>query len=274
MDADAALTELQNINQLTILDLAYPILNPSSSSAAKRTSGASDASNQANITPALLAADLAHYRDLFSKLRFSYVEQVTKERLLRAITSDPPEFVESSANAELGEKLKVDKAALKEKKEELQVLIGELEAQGRSLANRYENIQLQSAQLEALPAEIGYLQKTISTLQAQQEPTSSNPALSLPLQPTLDLLADREQQLFDLDHQIALLRAAIPAKRDEVENLKDELVPLQMRKMKAVQEAQEARRRRQDGAEIGDELEERGRWLRGVETGLRRMLEV
>jgi len=136
MDADAALTELQHINQLTILDLAYPILNPSSSSATKRTSGVSDASNQANITPALLAADLAHYRDLFSKLRFSYVEQVTKERLLRAITSDPPEFVESSANAELGEKLKVDKAALKEKKEELQTLIGELEAQGRSLANR------------------------------------------------------------------------------------------------------------------------------------------
>jgi len=47
-----------------------------------------------------------------------------------------------------------------------------------------------------------------------------------------------------------------------------------MRKMKAVQEAQEARRRRQDGAGIGDELEERGRWLRGVETGLRKMLEV
>ncbi|KAK0838958.1 hypothetical protein LTR03_011617 [Friedmanniomyces endolithicus] len=274
MDADAALTELQHINQLTILDLAYPILNPSSSSATKRTSGVSDASNQANITPALLAADLAHYRDLFSKLRFSYVEQVTKERLLRAITSDPPEFVESSANAELGEKLKVDKAALKEKKGELQTLIGELEAQGRSLANRYENIQLQSAQLEALPAEIEHLQETISTLQAQQEPTSSNPALSLPLQPTLDFLADREQQLSDLDHQIALLRAAIPAKRNEVENLKDELAPLQMRKMKSVQEAQEARRRRQDGAGIGDELEERGRWLRGVETGLRRMLEV
>jgi len=136
MDVEAALTELHSINQLTILDLSYPILNPSSSSAVKRASGASDASSQAITTPALLVADLAHYRDLFSKLRFSYVEQVTKERLLRAITSDPPEFVDSSANAELGEKLKVNKAALKEKKEELQILIGELEAQGRSLASR------------------------------------------------------------------------------------------------------------------------------------------
>ncbi|TKA80043.1 hypothetical protein B0A55_01767 [Friedmanniomyces simplex] len=274
MDAEAALAELQNVHQLTILDLAYPILNPSSPSAPKRTSDASDASNQANLTPALLVADLAHYRDLFSKLRFSYVEQVTKERFLRAITSDPPEFVDGTANAELGERLKVDKAALKEKKREVRVLIGELEEQGRSLAGRYENIQLHTTQLEALPAEIAHLQETISTLQPQQEPTSSNPALSLPLQPTLDLLADREQQLYDIDHQIMLLEAAMPAKRKEVENLQDELAPLQMRKMKAVQEAQEARRRRQDGAGIGDELEERGRWLMGVEAGLRGMLEV
>jgi len=82
----------------------------------------------------LLAADLAHYRDLFSKLRFSYVEQVTKERFLRAITSDPPEFVAASENALLGEKLVLDKAGLKERKEEVGNLIGELEEQGRSLA--------------------------------------------------------------------------------------------------------------------------------------------
>ncbi|KAK3644951.1 hypothetical protein LTR56_009338 [Elasticomyces elasticus] len=273
MDTSSAIAELQNLPHLTILDLASPLLNRASASKT-RHSDASDASNRANLTPALLAADLAHYRDLFSKLRFSYVEQVTKERFLRAITSDPPEFVDGSANAALEQKLRVDKAGLKEKKDELKVLIGELEEQGRSLAARYETIQLQTAQLEALPAEIEHLQETIDTLQSQQEPTSTNPSLALPLQPTLDLLAEREQQLSDLDRQIAALQASMPGKKRDVEDLRDELAPLQMRKMKAVQEAQDARRRRQDGNGIGDELEERGRWLRGVEAGLRGMLEV
>ncbi|KAK3067506.1 hypothetical protein LTR53_015582 [Teratosphaeriaceae sp. CCFEE 6253] len=276
MDADTALTELHDVHHLAILDLARPILNPGMSTQ-KRASDASDASSHANLTPALLAADLAHYRDLFSKLRFSYVEQVTKERFLRSITSDPPEFVDGSANAELGAKLRLDKPALKTKKEEVRNLIVNLEEQGRSLAQRYEAIQLQTAQLEALPAEIEGLEETIRTLRSQQEPTSANPTLSMPLQPTLDLLADRKHQLSNIDQQIAALRAAMPAKQREAEDLQDELAPLQARKIRAVQEAQDAQRRRREAGGAGgtgDDLDEKGRWLRGVETGLRTMLEV
>lgn len=95
----------------------------------------------------------------------------------------------------------------------------------------------------------------------------------MPLQPTLELLAEREQQLSEVDRQIAALQAALPAKRQDVERLQDELAPLQMRKINAVQEAKEARRRRENGG-LGDELEERGRWLRSVDSGLRAMLEV
>ena len=137
----------------------------------------------------------------------------------------------------------------------------------------YETIQLQTAQFEALPSEIDNLQTSITALQRSQEPQSSNPSLALPLQPTLELLAIREQQNSDLDQQIAQLQAELPAKKQEVQQLQDELAPLQMRKMKAVQEAQEARRRRANGG-LGDELEEKGRWLRGVDTSLKAMLEV
>lgn len=136
MDHKQAIDELQLPLQLTILDLSHPILNPQSRSTQKRTSDVSDASNQPLASPALLAADLAHYRDLFTKLRFSYVEQVTKERFLKAITSGPPEFVAASDNVTLEEKLREDKANLKARKEEARVLIGELEEQGRSLASR------------------------------------------------------------------------------------------------------------------------------------------
>lgn len=57
----------------------------------------------------------------------------------------------------------------------------------------YENIQLQTTQLEHLPAEIANLEATIAQLQQSSAPKSDNPALSLPLQPTLELLSERER---------------------------------------------------------------------------------
>ena len=137
----------------------------------------------------------------------------------------------------------------------------------------YETIQFQTTQLESLPTEIANLESTIARLRQSQAPRSDNPHLSLPLQPTLDLLAERETQLSDLDRQIEALQAALPQKQVEVAALHDEVSILNTKKIRTVEEAQEARRRRENGG-MGDELEEKGRWLRGVEAGLRTMLEV
>lgn len=104
-------------------------------------------------------------------------------------------------------------------------------------------------------------------------PRSSDPALAMPLQPTLDLVACREDELASVDAQIAALQAALPGKQARVEALQDEVSIVNMRKIKAVEEAQEARRSRANGG-MGDELEERGRWLRGVEAGLKSMVEA
>lgn len=95
----------------------------------------------------------------------------------------------------------------------------------------------------------------------------------MPLQPTLELLEDREAQLQDLDQQIAALQAALPAKQQEVAALQDEVAMLNTRKIKAIGEAKDARRRRENGGGA-DDVDEKGRWLRGVEAGLRTMLEV
>lgn len=86
------------------------------------------------------------------------------------------------------------------------------------------------------------------------------------------MLQQREQELTSMDLEIQRLEAALPAKRAEVQRLRDELAPVQLRKIKAVEEANEAQRRRGLGG--GDELEERGRWLRGVERTLKAALEV
>lgn len=129
-DVSEALEFLQQDHPLTILNLADPIL----SSASFTTSNPSSDDNQPSATPASLQADLSHYKELFSKLRFSYVEQVTKERFLRAILADPPDLVDADQNAELEEQLRSAKAALKAKKEETSKRVEELEELGRRLA--------------------------------------------------------------------------------------------------------------------------------------------
>lgn len=120
-----ALTTLNTPLTLSIITLSEPLLTNNHASANN---------NGEQITPASLQADLAHYKDLFSKLRFSYVEQVTKERFLKAISADPPELVDASQNAALEEELKEAKAALKRKKVGMEEMVREIEEMGRRLA--------------------------------------------------------------------------------------------------------------------------------------------
>lgn len=151
MDVKDALVQLQEPRRLTILHISEPILNAvaQSQTTDSQISRSSTSFSDPRIasTPSTLAADLTHYRDLFSKLRFSYVEQETKERFLRAVVAEQPDFVAASDNVELEEKLRVDKESLKGKKQEVREIIGELEEQGRHLARR-KSIMLQR-QIEA-----------------------------------------------------------------------------------------------------------------------------
>lgn len=140
MDPQIALRQLREVQNLSILHLSEPILcaapAPSQTTESQTSRTSISLSNLGANTPSSLSADLTHYRELFSKLRFSYVEQVTKERFLRAVVAEQPEFVSAIENAELEETLKGDKGALKLKKQEVREMIGELEEQGRVLARR------------------------------------------------------------------------------------------------------------------------------------------
>lgn len=268
------LEALQKSKPLKIIEL-YDTIRPNESTTdGKRNSDASDLSTNETSTPASLQAELGHYKELFSKLRFSYVEQVTKEKFLRAISDNPPLFVEHQENMELEAQLAQEKAALKAQKAEVADLISELETKGRELATRYDSVRLKNAQLSSLPSEIDSLEASIENLRAAQAPSSDNPSLNLPLPETQALLAKREHELSALESQIQMLEASMPRKTKELERLEREFEPLQTQKKGVVAAAKEARRRRDEGeAGMGDDLEDRGRWLRAVEKGLSDMLE-
>ncbi|KAF2805221.1 uncharacterized protein BDZ99DRAFT_511263 [Mytilinidion resinicola] len=275
-DTAAALKELQSSHPLNLIELSDSIRPSGAQDAEKRSSAISDTSANAfeNATPAGLEADLIHYKELFSKLRFSYVEQVTKEKFLRAITDNPPLFIEASENAALEAQLAEAKAALKAQKVEVAELIKQLESRGRNLSNRYESVTLRTTSLATLPAEISTLESAIASLKHAQAPHPTNPSLSLPLPETLELLQSKEAELAALDAELARLQTAVPRKTHELERIEAELRPLEAQKTAKVAAAVEARRRREQGGGIGDELEERGRWLRASEAALKGMLEV
>jgi hypothetical protein len=65
----------------------------------------------------------------------------------------------------------------------------------------------------------------------------------------------------------------LPEKKRAVADLEKDLGPLEARKNGVVQSANEAKKGKENGG-LGDELEERGRWLKSVDGGLRAMLEV
>lgn len=264
----------QSSNALSILKLSEPIASalPDKTST-NRSSDVSTSSLEAP-TPSSLEADLIHYKELFSKLRFSYVEQVTKEKFIRSIVSDPPIVVTQAENLALEAELAVTKKELKAQKAEVAQMIEELENTGRELVKKYEIVQAHTIQLEELPSQIEHLQDSIRNLKDKQKP-NDNPLLNMTLQHTMEAVQEKERECAELDKQLDLLRATLQKQTKETERAQLELQPLELKRTTVMTSAREAKKRKQamlGGA--GDDLEERGRWLRGVDLGLRGMLGV
>lgn len=287
-----ALSSLQQVHELYIIKISDQISAAPPPNGQQRTSDVS-ADAFENPSPASLEADLAHYKELFSKLRFSYLEQVTKEKFIRSIVGDPPLIVSSAENSTLEKELLEIKAVLESQKLDVAELVKKLETQGRDLARRYENIQLQTTQLHELPEQIEALEKSLSELKKQQylnhagdEFGSTSGAAgggqgeirypNLSLEKTKEVVRAKEEEAQRLERELEGLKIALLRKTRELERVELELKPLEARRATSMAGAREARRRKELslGGEVGDDLEERGKWLRSVEGGVREMLGV
>ncbi|KAK6088901.1 hypothetical protein SCUP234_00105 [Seiridium cupressi] len=274
----SSLRSLSASQELSILRLSEPISTVplDINGAQTRTSDVSNSSLDAP-TPASLEADLTHYRELFAKLRFSYVEQVTKEKFIRAIVGDPPLIVSSQENLELEAQNAEAKAELKALKTEVIDMVGELERRGPELARRYEGIKLETEVLEELPEKIKGLEEKVNELRRENEGriNAENPELNLPLARTVDLVNQKKRRREELDRQLEQLKTQVPRKKKELDRLQAELAPLETKRTNSTAAAKEARRRKEAAlGGVEDDLEERGRWYRAVEVGLKQMLEI
>uniref|UniRef100_L2FLT3 60s ribosomal protein l37 n=1 Tax=Colletotrichum fructicola (strain Nara gc5) TaxID=1213859 RepID=L2FLT3_COLFN len=263
MDATKAaqvLRKIEDLNEnheISIIKLSEPISSAGTQESRQRTSDASNASQDAT-TPDSLDADLAHYRELFAKLRFSYVEQVTKEKFIRAIVGDPPVIVTPQENLELEKANLEAKAQLKALKVEVADMVTDLEKKGKELAKRYESVQLDTAKLKELPDKILELEEKVAGLKESQAPGQS-PQMNLPLAKTLELVEEKKRQQQQLDRELEQLQARVPRKRKEMERLQAELQPLEVKRQNSKAAAKEARRRKEGAGGDEDDLEERAK---------------
>ncbi|KOS20056.1 Kinetochore protein Sos7 [Escovopsis weberi] len=299
-DVLAQLRHLQSSIDLSILKLSEPITAAAASSSSssgdvlskqqqqqQRTSDASNASLD-GPTPAGLAADLAHYKELFAKLRFSYVEQVTKEKFIRGIVRDPPLVVALQENLDLERDNAEAKSQLKVLKLEVADTVAALEARGRQLCRRHAGIKEGARRLETVPAACAALEARIAALREEHGDNNynlddanldssnpRNPSLALPLAGTAALVARRRDEQLRLARELETLHARAPRRRREADMLRAELLPLEARRQSSLAAAREARRRR-DAALGGaaDDLERRARWWRASEAVLRQVLDL
>lgn len=276
-DATQALEALRRIQakqEISIIRLSETITDPAEQGSRQR---ASDASNSFldGPTPAGLEADLAHYTELFAKLRFSYVEQVTKEKFIRAIVGDPPLIVTMQENLDLEKENAEAKAELKSLKLEVAAMVAELERRGRDLSQRYESVQLDTAKLQDLPARTEELEARVEKLRLMQKVPGANPNLNLPLAKTLDLVERRKAEQQQLARELEALQAKVPRKQKEAERLQAELGPLETKLHTSSAAAREAQRRKEAAlGGVADDLEQRARWWRASEDVLNKVLDL
>lgn len=273
-DVLKALTRHQAHHEISIIKLSEPITSYTAQESRQRTSDASNTSLE-KPTPASLEADLVHYRELFSKLRFSYVEQVTKEKFIRAIVGDPPLIVSMQENLELEKQNLEAKAELKNLKQDVASMVKTLEQKARELSQKYENIQLDTTRLEALPRTIRGILAQVSELKSSRATADANPDMNLSLSKTRHLVSRRQAEQQEVTRELEALQSKIPRKRKETERLEAELGLLETKRQNSRTAAREAKRRKEAAlGGVGDDLEQRAKWWRASEAILTQLLDT
>ncbi|KAK3179561.1 hypothetical protein K4F52_009053 [Lecanicillium sp. MT-2017a] len=273
-DVLRTVTRLQANNEIAIIKLSDPITNYTAQEPRQRNSDASN-SPLDGPSPASLEADLAHYTELFSKLRFSYVEQVTKEKFIRAIVGDPPLIVTMQENLDLEKENAEAKAQLKNLKADVASMVQQLDTKARDLSKKYEHVQLETMKLKELPSKIEHIQSQIADMRAAQDMSGSDPNMNLPLAKTRSIVQRRQAEQQELTRELEALRSKVPRKRKEAERLQTELGPLETRRQNSETAAREAKRRKEAAlGGIAGDLEQRARWWRASEGILKSVLDI
>ncbi|EPY50889.1 Bfr1 binding protein [Schizosaccharomyces cryophilus OY26] len=152
--------------------------------------------------------ELKKYKEFFSQLKFSYIEQGTKERYLRAILDDPPLLVEPEDNEKLESTISELKFRLKQRKDEVESLKKEIVSECNEIAQKYDATLKESKEAKTLLAELRTLEKELQDLDQDN-------LIKTPILPDLEeKIPVLEQELLVTDDSIKFTNSQL--ERDEV----------------------------------------------------------
>lgn len=198
-------------------------------------------------------------QELFSKLRFSYVEQVTKERYLRGIVGDPPLVVGHEENLELEEKLGEKKAELKRHKEDIARQVDHVADVTNDLAKSkeplpsfapsynvvdgtvgigHQNVEEKIAILSEIPAQIESMKSELETLKNVEGVTEEMPVddnalgdyTNMSLETLRETLNQRNNEIKSTESQLMTMKTKLEHEVTETGQIETELERLQQRK--------------------------------------------
>lgn len=192
--------------------------------------------------------------------------------------SDAPTHIDPASNHDLETSLGELKCALQAQKASVNDLVAQLESQGRELAARHQSIEAQHAELLEMPEAIANLRADIERMRKEQgivaDTGKDGFEMSLSLEQTVDLVEEREDELSQLDRELEALAEERASRDAALERARQESKSAEKTRDQTVRSAREAQKRRKDGPAGMDEVEERGRWMRGVESTLSNLLQV
>ncbi|KAK9370189.1 hypothetical protein V1509DRAFT_616991 [Lipomyces kononenkoae] len=244
------------------------------------------------LNPAAIEVELKDFKELFSKLKVTYLEQETKETFLRVILDDDEEDpkgdpyerkdlkVWNIGQTDLDEAAERNvglKQALVEKKRALQKVSDEIADLVGEVCDRYEILKKDVTEAEDMLRDMESMQVELQELERSEKDENQNVHQTLPLKETLDLYENLKAQEMGLDNDIReLAEVIIPEKKSELEKLATELVNLSEMKKRIDEVAKLAIEERQIEIKHGKIVakENIGRWYSNVLYILSRLLSI
>lgn len=261
-----------DLHHLAVRDIIKNISHTPPIQTSNDTTSHSNVSDVEPTYPAALVAELAQFKELFSKLRFSYLEQVTKERFLRSITADPPRVIETEENNELEKNIQEQKSALQKKKKELEDILVELNEKSKQLGPAYEEFTSGVTKLRTLPLQTKEMQEMISEF--YRSASDGRPEMNLPLLDTLNCIDSIESESKALEHELHNAESLMVGKNHRLENLNRDISINQRNKEGMEDIANEAVRRREGVRAAGKaDRENIGQWYKSSHEILSKMLD-
>ncbi|KAK9356135.1 hypothetical protein V1523DRAFT_403230 [Lipomyces doorenjongii] len=241
--------------------------------------------------PAAIEVELKDFKELFSKLKVTYLEQETKETFLRAILDDDDEKATVEASERKGLRvwrvgqLDLDdatqrnvglKQVLVDKKKALQNASNEIAALVGRVCDKYEVLKTDVSEAEEMLQEIETMQAEVRELEKDEE-GDKDVHQTLSLKETLSLYGNFKAQESELDDDIhELTEVIIRKKKQELEKLSTELINLSEISRKLEEEAKIAIEARKVEMKQGKIIakENIGQWYTNVLLTLKRLLFV